>query len=87
MTRAEEAANKAYPGERCIDTLTKIGFIEGYEQAEKDLALTPSDIEKIVDITFCIIKESSRFLNKENFYGEVLKRFNKTRNDDTILRK
>lgn len=63
MTKAEEAAMRAYPpqfssGKRyakrvqseMVDTHAPIRkiFLKGYEQAEKDLALTWEDIRKIV---------------------------------------
>jgi hypothetical protein len=65
MSKAEEKLQKWYP------TLAEeYAFIEGYEQAEKDLALTIEDIKTI-----------DRLLNKcvdcSNPYQEVLNRFNK----------
>ena len=52
MSKAEERALEAYPNEHFVDhTYAEMcrGFYEeGYEQAEKDLALTPEDIRKIV---------------------------------------
>lgn len=67
MTRAEERALEAYPVlEVCshangpYDTFSKLDvnkerrdcYQQGYEQAEKDLALTVEDIKKILDISF-----------------------------------
>lgn len=65
MTKAEEKSQNRYP------TLAdECAFIDGYEQAEKDLALTIEDIKTI-----------DRLLNKcvdySNPYQEVLNRFNK----------
>jgi hypothetical protein len=66
MTRAEERALEAYPvredfyrkdgilrSEPLDLNLEKRGFYQqGYEQAEKDLALTVEDIKTILDISF-----------------------------------
>lgn len=65
MSKAEEKSQNRYP------TLAeKYAFIDGYEQAEKDLALTIEDIKRI-----------DRMLNKyvdyNNPYQEVLNSFNK----------
>lgn len=48
MSRAEERALEAYP----YDYPERTGFRQGYEQAEKDLALTVEDIKTILDISF-----------------------------------
>ncbi len=48
-------------------------FIEGYQQAEKDLALTWEDIRKI-DSLCCKVEATCDFEEKEH-YQEVLKRF------------
>lgn len=76
MSKAEDRANEKYPawkngiGDEFSQNSAYYGFIEGYHQAEKDLALTVGDI-KIID----------RLLNKcvdySNPYQEVLNRFNK----------
>lgn len=94
MTRAEEAANKAYPPKRTILGLystgglmakdfseeKRLGFIEGYEQAERDLALTWQDIRTINRIISELEDEGSYNLHfdilEKQFYEEVLKRFN-----------
>ena len=60
----------------------RIGFIEGYHQAEKDLALTWEDIENILDITDVIANDDSmeerlKTMSEEEYCQEVLKRFNK----------
>lgn len=68
ISKAEEAALKAYPplsvASVCLDGTVPVDlntgarkrFVEGYEQAEKDLALTWEDIRKIVvlfsDVSF-----------------------------------
>ena len=48
MTKAEQRALEAYP----YDYPERTGFRQGYEQAEKDLALTVEDIKTILDISF-----------------------------------
>ena len=58
----------------------KAGFIEGYEQAEKDLALTWEDMAKIDAIIISTNNEFatdvSKKISRQTFYEEVLKRFN-----------
>jgi len=93
--RSEEATMKAYPvkmisgpighEEQIFDfyALTRSFFSEGYEQAEKDLSLTPDDIKKIVDIyDECLsltFEEGKPAYESEGFYREVLNRFLKTK--------
>ena len=56
------------------------GFIEGYHQAEKDLALTWEDIKAIEKLLgFDNIIESPK-----EFYQEVLKRFKDLKNERPI---
>ena len=55
------------------------GYQEGYEQAEKDCALTWKDIESIVLLTDKIARFSWFYNNKlqgQELYEEVLKKFN-----------
>lgn len=79
MTRAEEAAKKAYP-RGVYNGDVRRAFRQGYRQAEQDLALTWEDMQIInqmisaVDIDFsddqyCTVPD-------QKFYEEVLKRFN-----------
>jgi len=87
--RAEDLADKLYPfrydshGD-VIDfknTIILRGVcIEIYEQAEKDLALTWEDIEKITDIHRDVLFENPKriMFSKEN-YEDTLIRFNKLR--------
>ena len=76
MSKAEERALKAYPikiAERDgydENLRERKGFIKGYHQAEKDLALTWEDVKLIWNIT----DEMDNMPEKE-FYQEVLKRF------------
>jgi len=58
------------------------GFIKGYEQAEKDLALTWEDLEMIDRIMADVVNE--RFdgpTTVEEDYKEVLRRFNKIKEE------
>ena len=65
QSKAEELSQNRYP------TLAeKYAFIDGYEQAEKDLALTCEDI-KTID------KLLNQCVDYSNPYKEVLNRFNK----------
>lgn len=81
MTRAEERALEAYPAKRghLHDMpFLRDGFIHGYEQAEKDIALTWMDIKIIVKIladSDWYDFEINRNLWSKEFYEEVLKRF------------
>lgn len=53
----------------------KVAYLQGYEQAEKDLALTWKDVENIVHI-YEIAKDVVGDFDKE-LYEEVLTRFKK----------
>ena len=90
MSRAEEAALKAYPKEtRDISGfVVDIGhpqyirdlYIEGYHQAEKDNELTWKDIADILDVTDVIANDDSmeerlKTMSEEEYCKEVLKRF------------
>ena len=96
MSKAEERALEVYPpklvtygdlfGEETLDdnSLKRIVFIEGYQQAEKDLKLTWKDIADILDITDVIANDDSmeerlKTMSEEEYCQEVLKRFNKER--------
>ena len=86
--RAEEAALKAYPQEtkKAIELLPRdwnkpkrTAFIQGYEQAEKDLALTWEDAKLIYHIADELEKEGCIKRNRLigcKFWSEVLRRFN-----------
>lgn len=54
-------------------------FLDGYEQAERDLALTPADIRQIVEIyDECLnltFEEGKPEYESDGFYEEVLRRF------------
>lgn len=50
-------------------------FLNGYNQAEKDLGLTVEDVELICEIEFSLCYSENRLPTKEAFYQEVLKQF------------
>ena len=88
--RAEEAALRAYPvrtyrkdqGEpeysSDYNANDRYRFQEGYEQAEKELALTPEDVQ-LLDLFAleCQTEESKgrKFNSSQEFFEEVLRRF------------
>ena len=94
--KAEERALEAYPklsvASVCLDGTVPVDlntgarkrFIEGYEQAEKDLALTWKDMRTIIhilsDSDWYDFEINGKLWSKE-FYEEVLKRFKEKRND------
>ena len=83
MSKAEERAKERYNIVRGDDTQETSGidmqgasdFIEGYHQAEKDLALTWRDMECIIKHYQDIMAEKSRVFVRAEDYQEVLKRF------------
>ena len=98
MNRSEEAAMKAYPDNDVLffakdaegnDHPVTIfgrevnGFIFGYEQAEKDLALTINDLELLHTFLYAIKNNKqgcftfTRLSNEQ--YEEVLRRFNEAK--------
>ena len=88
MSKAEEEANKRYYITRGDDTEETSGvdmqraldFIDGYQQAEKDLELTWEDIRELyiifaevdVEIYLCYTDIKAETIG---YYQEVLKRF------------
>lgn len=91
--RAEEAGLRAYPrapfGPQNItdDDCNRQVYIRGYEQAEKDFALTLEDVRTILDKENDILHECNDnalqvievYPKGEDYYGEILKRFNEQR--------
>lgn len=69
--KAEEAALKAYP----YDYPEREGYRKGYEQAEKDLALTWEDI-RVIDELLTLVYDPD---NEEGYYTRVLEEFNRRR--------
>lgn len=93
--RAEEAALEAYPihkvgdstlpyGEWDLNGVSRRGYQEGYEQAEKDLELTWEDVQ-LLDLYAmeCQVEESKgrKFNSSQEFFEEVLRRFNKAKEE------
>lgn len=89
--RAEEMALKAYPKEdgkvwhSAFGTLEfdknapgRTAYRQGYEQAEKDLALTWEDAVTMVTVAMDVIGEG-KITGEQNIYTEVLRRFNSQR--------
>ena len=84
MSRAKEKSLEKYPYKEGYDVELpypstydenkdqREAFIEGYHQAEKDLALTWEDMRDIYDLAYNL-----RFPHKKQkeFFEEVLKRF------------
>ena len=90
MTKAEEAALKAYPrsekytlSQRLIINDQRDGFIQGYETAEKDLALTIQDLELLHTFLYAVKNNKhgaftfTRLTDEQ--YAEVLKRYLETK--------
>lgn len=84
--RAEEKALKAYPEKwfRDIDgdsydtnRRERTAFAEGYEQAEKDLALIWEDIRAIDELLTLVYDPD----NEAGYYTRVLEEFNKQRGE------
>lgn len=84
MTKAKEAALKAYPDKEMNGIAMLFGeqrrlFQEGYEQAEKDLALTWEDIKAIITIGDSMLTGTAwdviDWPDEQKYYEEVLKRF------------
>ena len=81
MSKAEERAQAAYPawkngiGDEFSSHSAYYGFIEGYHQAEKDLALTWEDINRIEIIIKDVYRDYPHGIEVKQFGMEVLKRF------------
>lgn len=82
--RAEERALEAYPYNRAITNndveydgnfCNRLPYTEGYEQAEKDLALTWEDIRAIDELLTLVYDPG----NEKDYYQRVLEEFNKKR--------
>ena len=77
--RAEQAALKAYPGQTKEHSTARFFFADGYEQAEKDLALIPEDIGVIFNL---VLQCQTKYSATSGCYQEVLELFNKARNGE-----
>lgn len=80
MSKAVEKAYKAYPltednhlnHER---NAKRVGFQQGYEQAEKDLELTWEDVREMCTQSVLVELDLGGLVSDERHYTEVLKRF------------
>lgn len=94
MSKAEERALEAYPfidGEMSKTQNANAGrmyarniFKKGYKQAEKDLELTWQDIALIETISKEFIKNNTTPMTDQDYYQEVLKRFNEKKEETNI---
>lgn len=83
MTRAEQRALEAYPRDEDKEmnfrrANYRIAYERGYEQAEKDLALTWEDVQLLDFYAMeCQVEESKgrKFNSSQEFFEEVLRRF------------
>ena len=90
MSKAEERALEAYPvaigiySDNCREYDTnesdRLTYQEGYEQAEKDLALTIEDIELLHTFLYAVKNNKQGAFTftrlSDEQYQEVLRRFN-----------
>ncbi len=96
MTTAEKLALNKYPQDihrnlldarypNDINSRPRQAFIEGYEAAEKSRELTWQDVQ-LIDTFILEVSREERSEGKdygdsEEFYGEVLKRYNRIMNE------
>lgn len=69
---------------KTLDVVYREVFQLGYTQAEKDLALTWEDVQLLDFYAMeCQVEESKgrKFNSSQEFFEEVLRRFNKTKNE------
>lgn len=82
--RAEDFALKKWPvlisHRSDINSSHRFACIQGYEQAEKDLALTWEDVKEICVQSVLVEIDLGGHISDERHYTEVLKRFNEQRN-------
>lgn len=67
-----------------VNTYPRCLFQQGYEQAEKDLALTWEDIRTIINIGIEMINDPEahpEWMEEQPFSEEVLRRFNKAKEE------
>ena len=91
ITKAEQAALEKYPYQRAIhfpdglqefdrNSVSRTLFQEGYEAAEKDLALTIEDLELLHTFLYAVKNNKSGCFTftrlSDEQYQEVLRRFN-----------
>lgn len=86
MTTAEERALEAYPRDSDKElnfrrANYRIAYERGYEQAEKDLALTWEDMVIIHSICADVYDSHRYELDSKQIYEEVLRRFKKAKEE------
>ena len=89
MTRAERAAEKAYPpcvvktmyGEEDSNAFARLLFWRGYQHAEQDLALTAEDVGCIYNL---VLQMRGNNNATSACYQKVADIFNKDRESDTL---
>jgi len=87
INKAEERALKLYPYENGVKGLicenSRQLFIQGYEQAEKDLTLTIKDLELLHTFLYAVKNNKQGAFTftrlSDEQYQEVLRRFNEIR--------
>ena len=87
MTRAEEAALKAYPvvrqsGGLDVNRIRRKRFQEGYEKAEEELALTWKDIKNIDEWIGVILTNENP--EDQELYEKVLRRYNESKRETIV---
>lgn len=86
MSKVEDRVKEIYKGDTPITKLRRKDYCDGYHQAEKDMELTWEDIQKIDVLIYAVLDEEKykRYYMQdrdEDFYEEILKRFNKERKE------
>ena len=79
MTKEERAynyASKQKASKYQVGEIAKF-YNDGYQQAEKDLALTIEDVKTIDQLLWDLCEEYSAKNDNEGYFKEVLNRFNK----------
>ena len=92
MSKAEERALECYPVyeflSNDINRRDRNIFLQGYQLAEKDLALTWEDIKRIVNIADGMIDLDVRdelpecCKTEQGYYEEILKKYNGRKNHE-----
>ena len=80
MSKAVEKAYKAYPltEDNHLNhewNAKRVGFQQGYEQAEKDMELTWEDVREMCKQSVLVEVDLGGLVSDERHYTEVLKRF------------
>lgn len=81
MSKAEERARE-YANTFRPEKTSREDYLAGYEQAEKDLALTPDDIKLITKIHYEIVFKDTTGIKVGDVASEVLTRFKQLKEDN-----